>query len=399
MHYNILDKYTKAMRSAMKSQKWLSINFFTFFFTWGVFMPYWTGYLTNAKGLSVTSASIVMGAGMLARAFSTFVLFPKATGRFSMQRVLRLLALFSFAAIVLYIPFNSFYSLLAITVTFSLIYPNLLPAMESSASILMQKDKIHYGKSRSFGSVGFMVALLFIGGVTAIWDEQAILWTMLGALAVIMITYSKPMPASLSELPHQVTKDNTGNWKNLFTSKQFIVILILTILIQGSHASYNNYGFIYLQDIGVNSLYIGIVLNVAVIFEIVFFLFADKLFSNKKVSWMLLLAGIGATIRWISIYLFPSVWIFILTQVLHSVSFGIAHYAFIQYISRTLDKSLIPAAQGIYAALSMSLSSAFLTFVGGYLYDVEPRLAFLGMAFCTIPAIVILLLSRKKYAY
>ncbi|MER2072147.1 MAG: MFS transporter, partial [Psychrobacillus sp.] len=94
----------------MNSQKWLSINFFTFFFTWGVFMPYWTGYLTNAKGLSVTSASVIMGAGMLARAFSTFALFPRATSKYSMQKVLRLLALLSFAALVLYIPFNSFYS-------------------------------------------------------------------------------------------------------------------------------------------------------------------------------------------------------------------------------------------------------------------------------------------------
>ncbi|MCM3357611.1 MFS transporter [Psychrobacillus sp. MER TA 171] len=383
----------------MNSQKWLSINFFTFFFTWGVFMPYWTGYLTNAKGLSVTSASVIMGAGMLARAFSTFALFPRATSKYSMQKVLRLLALLSFAALVLYIPFNSFYSLLTITVLFSLIYPNLLPAMESSASILMQKDKVHYGKSRSFGSVGFMFALLFIGGVTAIWDEQAILWTMLAALAIIMLTYSRPMPASLSEIPLRTTKENSVKWKELFTSKQFIIILTLTVLIQGSHASYNNYGFIYLQDIGVNSLYIGIILNVAVIFEIVFFLIADKLFSNKKVSWMFLLAGIGATIRWIGIYLFPSVWMFILTQALHSVSFGVAHYAFIQYISRTLDKRLIPAAQGIYAALSMSLSSAVLTLAGGYLYDIEPKLAFLGMAFCTVPAIILIVLSRKKFSY
>lgn len=362
-------------------------------------MPYWTGYLTNAKGMSVTSASIIMGAGMLARAFSTFALFPRATSRYSMQRVLRLLALLSFAALVLYIPFNSFYSLLAITVLFSLIYPNLLPAMESSASILMQKDKVHYGKSRSFGSVGFMVALLFIGGVTAIWDEQAILWTMLVALAIIMLSYSRPMPASLSEVPIRTTKEHSVKWKELFTSKQFIIILTLTVLIQGSHASYNNYGFIYLQDIGVNSLYIGVILNVAVIFEIIFFLIADKLFASKKVSWMFLLAGIGATLRWIGIYLFPSVWMFILTQVLHSVSFGVAHYAFIQYITRTLDKRLIPAAQGIYAALSMSLSSAILTLAGGYLYDIEPKLAFLGMAFCTIPAILLIVLSRKKFNY
>ncbi len=383
----------------MKSQKWLSINFFAFFFTWGIFMPYWTGYLTNVKGLSVPAASIVMGAGMLARAFSTFALFPIATSRFSMQVVMRVLALLSFVVVALYVPFSNFASLLVITVLFSLIYPNLLPAIESSASLLMQRDNIHYGKSRSLGSAGFMVAILFIGFSTEIWGEEAILWTMLGALALIMFSFSRPTPNALQELPTTINKRSKKSIKELFSSKQFIVILFLTVLLQGSHASYNNYAFIYLQDIGVNSLYIGMILNVAIILEIIFFIVADRLFSGFKVSTMFLMAGTGATIRWLLIYLFPSVWIFILSQTLHAVSFGIAHYAFIQYISNKLEKQNIPSAQGIYAALSMSLSSAALTLVGGYLYEIEPRLAFLGMVACTVPAIFIIFMSRKSYNY
>ena len=35
----------------MNNQRWLSISFLTFFFTWGVFVPYWTGWLTIEKGL------------------------------------------------------------------------------------------------------------------------------------------------------------------------------------------------------------------------------------------------------------------------------------------------------------------------------------------------------------
>ena len=383
----------------MKSQKWLSVNFFAFFFTWGIFMPYWTGYLTNVKGLSVTSASIIMSAGMVARAFSTFVLFPSATNRFSVQLVLRITALLSFLSVMFYVPFSDFTALLIITILFSLIYPNLLPAMESSASLLMQRDKIHYGKSRSFGSAGFMMAVLFMGFATEIWGEEAILWTMVCALAIIMFSFSKPTPSALTEKPHVATKRDKDVLKGLFTSKQFIVILLLTVLLQGSHASYNNYAFIYLQDIGVNSLYIGMILNVAIVLEIVFFLMADRFFSKAKVSSMFLMAGIGATIRWLFIYLFPSVWVFILLQTLHAVTFGIAHYAFIQYISNKLEKRYIPAAQGIYAALSMSLSSAALTFVGGYLYDIEPRLAFLGMVACTVPAILITFTTRKMYNY
>ncbi|EAZ84928.1 probable 3-phenylpropionic acid transporter [Bacillus sp. B14905] len=54
----------------MNNQRWLSQNFFTFFITWGIFLPYWTGWLVDAKHLTVSQASVVMGCGLLARATS-----------------------------------------------------------------------------------------------------------------------------------------------------------------------------------------------------------------------------------------------------------------------------------------------------------------------------------------
>jgi PPP family 3-phenylpropionic acid transporter len=384
----------------MNYQKWLSVNFFAFFFTWGVFLPYWTGYLIIVKGLSVPHASIIMGAGMVARALTTFVIFPAAAKKVSIQTVMLWTAGLSFLTMILYLPANSFIFLLLITILFSMIYPILLPAMESSASVLMQSERIHYGKSRSFGSFGYTVGLLIIGATTAIWSEESILWVMLIGLAGMWFLHSRPSPAILNEAPKQVSQVDTKlQWKKLFSSKSFVVVLILAILLQGAHASYYNFGFIYLQELGVNSFYIGIVLNVAILLEILFFARADKLFSNTKISTMFMIAAIGSTIRWILIAAFPLVWVFILSQFLHAVSFGVAHYAFMQFISKRLSHDAIPAAQGMYAALAMGLSTAILTFVGGYLYDFSPSLAFLGMALCSIPAIFIVIFTKNKYQY
>lgn len=384
----------------INSQKWLSINFFAFFFTWGVFLPYWTGWLTTEKGLSVFQASIIMGSGMLARAFSTFVLFPAATKLFSIRKVLIWTAFLSFLIMALYLIANSFIPLLIITIIFSIVYPVLLPAMESSASVLMKSDRIHYGKSRSFGSTGFTFGLLLIGAATAIWSEKAILWIMLVGLALMWYLYTRPSPPILMIQPEQSKRSQKkSDFKRLLSSKPFVIVLILAILLQGAHASYYNFGYIYLQDLGVNSLYIGFILNVAIMLEILFFARADLLFSKTKVSTMFLIAGTGSTLRWILIFLFPTIWIFVLTQLLHAVSFGVAHYAFIQFISKRLSHNEIPAAQGMYAAFAMSLSTAVLTFAGGYLYEIRPGLAFLGMSLFSIPAIVLVLLTRKKFSY
>jgi len=384
----------------MNNQRWLSMSFFAFFFTWGVFLPYWTGWLTIEKGLSVTAASFIMGAGMIARSLSTFLIFPYLTRKMSMIRVMKWISFTALILTLLYLPDSPFIVLLIITVLFSAIYPMILPAVESGASILMQVEGIHYGKSRSFGSIGYTIALLLIGAATAIWTEQAILYIMIVGLTISTLFFMRPAPEALRLNP--VQEDNTKqtiNFKSLFTSKGFAIVLLLAILLQGAHASYYNFGFIFLDNLGVNGIYIGIILNIAVLFEILFFTRADRLLSKVKVSTMFLIAGIGSTARWILIALFPYISVFIGTQILHALSFGVAHFAFIKFISQKLPNDQIPTAQGMYAAFAMSLSTAILTFLGGYLYDISPQLAFLGMVICSIPAIIIVLMTRKKYAY
>ena len=341
-----------------------------------------------------------MGAGMVARSLSTFLLFPYLTSRMSLVRVIKWTSFAAFLLAIFYIPTSTFSLLFLITILFSAVYPIILPAVESGASVLMQSERIHYGKSRSFGSIGYTIALLLIGVATAIWSEQAILYFMIGGLALTTLFFMRPAPAILQLNPVSTKSSSEKvSFKELFATKGFAVVLLLTILLQGAHASYYNFGFLYLNDLGVNGFYIGVILNVAVLFEILFFTRADRLFANVKVSTMFLIAGIGSTTRWLLIYLFPFTSVFVGSQVLHAVSFGVAHFAFIKYISEKLPNEQIASAQGMYAAFAMSLSTAILTFPGGYLYDISPRLAFLGMIVCTIPAIFIVLLTRKKYAY
>lgn len=381
----------------MNHQRWLSKNFITFFFTWGVFLPYWTGWLVSHKGLSIAQASLVMSLGLVVRAVSTMFLFPSLSKRWSNKRVLVFFTAFSLAVALFYVPANSFSSLLVITLLFHIAYPALLPAVESSATVLMQHGGIAYGKARSFGSIAFIVSVLIISMFTGVFGEQAILWSMILGLVGMLLMQLMPAPEMLSEKP-KVTK-KAVSMKQLVSRRNFVVVLVVVILLQGAHASYYNYGYIYLQHLNVNPFYIGMVLNVAVLFEVLYFLKADTFLANWRPSSLLLLAAIGASVRWGLIFIFPSIWVFILSQVLHALSFGVAHYAFIRFISKELPQEQMANAQGLYSAFAMSLSAAVLTLFGGMLYEIEPGLAFLGMTVCTIPAIVLLLATRNRFHY
>lgn len=383
----------------MNNQRWLSQSFFVFFITWGVFLPYWTGWLVQGKGLSVTEASLIMGFGLLARGASTLFAFPLASKYWSSQKVILVLTISSLVATILYIPTSSFGALFVVTLLFSAVYPALLPAVDSTAGALVQQGDVHYGKSRSYGSIGFVISVLIISIVTGYFGEQAILWSMMVGLCLMLFLRLLPTPAILLVKPTVKDRKDSLSMRSLWQVKSFPIVLLIVILLQGAHASYYNYGYIYLQDLGVDNYYIGIVINIAIIFEIIYFANADHLFKKWKPSSLLLLAASGSTLRWVLVFLFPSVWVFMLSQSLHALSFGVAHYAFIRYITKNLPEQQIPNAQGIYSALALSLSTAVLTLAGGFLYEISPRLAFLGMVVSTIPAMLLIMMTRKHYDY
>ncbi|KIL52162.1 MFS transporter [Jeotgalibacillus soli] len=369
----------------MKHQTWLSTNFFTFFFTWGIFIPYWTAWLVSEKELTVAAASSIIAAGMIARSFSTLFFFPALSKRFSLAQLMKILPVVSTGLLLLFIPIDSFIGLLIVMILFSLFYPNMLPLMESNASLLMRTHQIHYGRSRSWGSIGYTTGLILIGITTAIWSESSILTMMLIGSGLIILASFRRSPDVL----HERVSNQNGTYRAVLATPGFAIVMSICIIIQGAHASYYNYGFLYLQELGVSSFYIGFILNIAVLSEILFFALADRLLKNTPISSMFVIAGIGSVIRWVLIGLFPSLWIFMITQAFHSITFGLAHYAFIRYLYRVVDKELIPTAQGVYASLGMGLSAALLTFVGGYLYDISSGMAFLGMGISVFPAILL----------
>ncbi|MCM3676105.1 3-phenylpropionate MFS transporter [Peribacillus simplex] len=383
----------------MNNQRWLSQNFFVFFITWGIFLPYWTGWLVQAEGLSVTEASLIMGFGLLARGASTLFAFPLASKYWSSQTVILVLTVSSLLATILYIPSSSFGTLFVVTIIFSTVYPALLPAVDSTAGALVQQGDVHYGKSRSYGSIGFVISVLIISMVTGYFGEQAILWSMMVGLCLMLLMRFLPTPTVLLVKPTAKDRKESLTMRSLWQVKSFPIVLLIVILLQGAHASYYNYGYIYLQDLGVKKYYIGMIINIGVIFEILYFAKADHLFKKWKPSSLLLLSASGSTLRWLLIFLFPNVWVFMFSQSLHALSFGVAHYAFIRYITKNLSKQQIPNAQGVYSAVALSLSTAVLTLAGGILYEVSSRLAFLGMIVCTVPAMVLIMVTRKQYEY
>ncbi|WP_018931944.1 MFS transporter [Gracilibacillus lacisalsi] len=379
----------------MNTQRWMSLHFFSFFLTWGIFLPYWSGWMIQTKGISVSEASLIMSLGLVARGLSTLFAFPYLSAKVSSKRLLNIMAIGTLVAIVYYIPSNSFVSLLIATIILHLFYPILMPALDSVAGVLVQSKQLqHYGRSRQWGSIGFVSVGMVLTIFTGWFGDEIILWALLLGIIGFMSLQFMQTPDILAEKPPKNQTKKEGILQ-LFRIKHFPLVLIIVILLQAAHATYYNYGYIFLQEIQAPTYLIGFIINIAVIAEIIFFSLADKKFDKFSIGALLTIAAIGSSARWILVFAFPNVIVFCIAQTLHALSFAMAHYAFMKYLIQNIPHLQIAKAQGIYSALALSWSTAIFTILGGYLYEIEPRLSFIGMILCTIPAMLLALMYRR----
>jgi MFS transporter, PPP family, 3-phenylpropionic acid transporter len=382
-------------RIRMNTQRWMSTRFFSFFMTWGIFLPYWSGWLIYTKGISVSQASFIMSLGLIARGLSTLFAFPYLSEKFSSKSLLNIMGVGTFVSICGYMLTDSFSGLLLVTVILHLFYPTLMPALDSAASVLVQNKQLkHYGRSRQWGSIGFVSVGVILTIFTGKFGDEIIFWALLlGIIGFVGLSFMNA-PAILAKKPQIKPTEKIG-LSQLFRIKHFILVLVIVILLQAAHATYYNYGYIFLQDIHAPIYLIGVIINIAVIAEIVFFSIADKHFSKFSVGTLLAVAAAGSSLRWIFIFAFPNVIVFCLAQTLHAFSFAMGHYAFMKYLISNISQAQIPKAQGIYSALALSWSTAVFTILGGFLYEIEPRYAFLGMLACSLPAMIVALIYQR----
>jgi len=379
----------------MNAHRWMSTQFFSFYITWGIFLPYWTGWMVDAKGLTVSEASLIMSLGLVARGLSPISIYPYLSNKFSSKALLNGAGIATVIAILCYIPASSFTSLLIVTLGINLVYPILMPALDSAASVLAQNRLLtNYGRSRQWGSIGFVVAGMILTLFTGKFGDEVILWALLlGTILLVCLGFMQA-PSVLSKRPQASSSQKKG-MLHLFKIKHFALVLIIVIFLQAAHATYYNYGYLYLQEIQAPKYLIGLIINIAVLAEIAFFSVADRKFNRFSVGSLLAMASLGSTIRWVLVFAVPNVLVFSIAQILHACSFAMTHYAFMKYLIKNIPASQVPVAQGMYSALAMSWIAAVFTIFGGYLYEIEPRFAFLGMIVCTIPAMLLSLYYRK----
>ena len=382
----------------MSSKTWLSSNYFLQFLVTGTFLPFWMVYLTSVKNLSVLEASSIFSMLYFARVISGIFLSPYLIKKYNLNITMKLSVASGLILAVSYGFTNEKILLGIITFLFGLIYFMISPLVEGLASLFLREENIDYGKARTYGSLGYTVVGIFIGGVLGYVGNGALYYILIFLVALYLVFMFLPQPKLVKNLnldnnSNNDKKESLYGW--VLKDRNAILLIVTIFLYQLSHTAYNNYNAIYLESMNISAKWLsGVILNVSVIAEIIFFIFSKRLVDKIKPKNLLVFAGVCAVIRWAALATFHNIYVFTVMQTFHAITFAVAHIAFILMLNRDYNNKEIIDMQNLYTAIGFQLSMAIGLYIMGALWDISTSYVFYASAI--IAAIGTMVATRIK---
>lgn len=382
----------------MSSKTWLSSNYFLQFLVTGTFLPFWMVYLTSVKNLSVLEASSIFSMLFIARVISGIFLSPYLIKKYNLNITMKLSVASGLILAVSYGFTNEKILLGIITFLFGLIYYMINPLVEGLASLFLREENIDYGKARTYGSLGYTVVGIFIGGVLGYVGNNALYYILIFLVALYLAFMFLPQPKLVKNL--NLDNNNSNDKKEslygwVLKDRNAILLIFTIFLYQLSHTAYNNYNAIYLESMNISAKWLsGVILNISVVAEIIFFIFSKRLVDKIKPKNLLIFAGICAVIRWAALATFHNIYVFTVMQTFHAITFAVAHIAFILILNRDYNNKEIIDMQNLYTAICFQLSTAIGLYIMGALWDISTSYVFYASAI--IAAIGTIVATRLK---
>ena len=340
----------------------LSRFYFFYYFFVGSFVPYWGIYL-QSENFSPSSIGILLSLFQISR-----IVAPNFWGWLADHTGYRVkwIKLTSFLGLIGFIGVfwaKGFFWIFLVMSALSLFTSSTLPLAESLTLAHLATTDGHYSRIRLWGSIGFIVASLFLGYLIDFQGINILLWILLIAQAIIFFL-SNTIPET-QDIQHKT--NDLSIWKIIKTPSVIALLIGCTLMVSAHGVLYNFYS-IYLKDHGYSSGTIGWLWAVGVICEILIFMAMPKILQRFSLKAILLMSLFLGVIRFILIGVSPDhLYLLFIAQMFHAATFGSFHAASIEVIAYYFKGRNQTRGQAIYNSVAYGIGGTIGGLGGGYL--------------------------------
>lgn len=266
---------------------------------------------------------------------------------------------------VLIFPFtSSFKALMVIMFLYTLFQNPILPLSDSLLLDYLGDKGSLYGRYRLWGSLGYMITVSLLG----YFLEKTVSVNLFYVYAVILII-SLFLLRFLPKSKRDIKVINLGDFKKVFRKKRLIYFLFFIFVLQSSMNANYTYFPLYILDHGGREFLLGIAMTISSASEILAFLFSDKIIRRYRFSKIIFMISVSFMFRWFALSFFPVTPIILMSQLFHSITFGLFFAVGVDYVNRLSGEKFRATGQNIYSAVYMGLSAVSGSLIGGWIYQ------------------------------
>ncbi len=371
---------------------WRLSGFYFFHFAFlGAFTPYWGLYL---KSLNFSALQIGISMSVLQgmRIFAPNLWGWQADRTGKRMGIVRFAALFSLIAYLGVFFAKDFLWLFSVMLLLSFFWSASLPLVEATTLSHLKGSLEKYGMIRSWGSIGFIIAVVMLGQVLDHLPVSSLLLAILGFMIGILF-FSGRIPEAASP-PHET--DSMPIWK-ILGRKEVIALFASCLMMAAAHGPYYTFYSIYLVDHGYMKSSIGLLWALGVVCEIAVFFLMPRIMESFSLKSILAFSLACAVLRFALIgWGVNLLSLIIFAQVLHAATFGAHHAAAMAAIHHFFRGRHQAKGQSFYASLAYGVGGTLGALGGGYAWGAYgPEITFSLSALAALIGLLWLLLKFR----
>ncbi|PHR59219.1 MAG: hypothetical protein COA47_09650 [Robiginitomaculum sp.] len=330
------------------------------------FLPVWYA----GRGLGGEWIGYALGAGSLARFFAGPLVAAQAGHPSHIPSILRWAALAAVVIFVIHVPVSNPLVFVFLGLLLGTAYSPLVPLADALAMALERRKLVHYGPVRSAGSAAFIVGTMGCGWLIAKFGSEMLLVWAIGAGLLLAISAWFLPTVETRDKPVRTDKAGQRLRDALkFCSRSDVATaLLVTFLIQASHAFFYGFSALLWTAAGFSGLLIGALFAWGVFFEVVLFNLSPWFRKHASPLVLLLIGGCAALVRWLALSTEPELGALIGWQILHGFSAAMTNLGMMAYLQKHTPERLIAGAQAINSSVTAGLSFGIGFSVAGFLY-------------------------------
>lgn len=327
---------------------WRIAGFYFFYFAFvGMFSPYWSLYLKSIA-FNAVQIGVLMSVQPVMRMLAPALWGWLADRLGNRRRVVKIAALGSALCYVGVFFTTEYYGLMLVLALMSFFWSASMPLVEATTLTYLGKSSAHYGRLRSWGSVGFIIAVLGLGFA---FDYIAISWILWAGLAIQMgiLYFSHQIPAT------EVISHHTDSQSimRIVRQPQVLALFGACFLMAVAHGPYYTFFSIYLVEHGYAKSAVGALWTLGVVCEIAVFFAMPWLMRHFSLPQVLMVSLALAVLRFLLIaWQVDTLWLLLFAQTLHAATFGSFHAAAVAMVHHFFRGRHQSRGQALFGSVS-----------------------------------------------